>query len=151
MITYKVGDLLEVKKGILAHGCNTQGAMGSGVARLVKEKYPGAYASYVRDLDAGYGLGDVSFWSPLGLDDKSEFFIANALTQVNMGSDGKKYVSYDAVDRVFQTLTRAAQMGIYEIHIPKIGAGLGGGDWGVISAIIQHRCKDVNVIVWELP
>lgn len=34
--------------------------------------------------------------------------------------------------------------------MPKIGAGLGGGNWEVIEAIINHRLKDHNVTVWEL-
>jgi O-acetyl-ADP-ribose deacetylase (regulator of RNase III) len=51
----------------------------------------------------------------------------------------------------FQILNKVAEEGSYTIHIPRIGAGLGGGDWGVIETIINHRCKNVNVIVWDLP
>ena len=36
MIQYKKGDLLSVTKGIIAHGCNAQGVMGSGVALQIK-------------------------------------------------------------------------------------------------------------------
>ena len=35
--------------------------------------------------------------------------------------------------------------------MPLIGAGLGGGDWNVISAIIQSECKDVTPVVYYLP
>lgn len=151
MITYKVGDLLEVTDGILAHGCNMRGVMGSGVARQVKAKYPGAFVAYEQDLKSGYRLGGVSFWGPGDPDTPTRFLVGNCLTQENMGSDGRKYVSYDAVDLSFQILNRIAERGGYTIHIPRIGAGLGGGDWGVVEAIINHRCKNINVIVWDLP
>ena len=151
MITYKVGDLLDVTDGILAHGCNMRGVMGSGVARLVQAKYPEAFRQYITDLCNYFPLGGVSFWSPLGEDEPTRFLVANCLTQEKMGADGKKYVSYDAVDMSFQILNKVAEEGSYTIHIPRIGAGLGGGDWGVIEAIINHKCKNVDVIVWDLP
>ena len=151
MITYKVGDLLDVTDGILAHGCNMRGVMGSGVARLVQAKYPEAFRQYITDLCNYFPLGGVSFWSPLGEDEPTRFLVANCLTQEKMGADGKKYVSYDAVDMSFQILNKVAEEGSYTIHIPRIGAGLGGGDWGVIEAIIKKKKKNVDVIVWDLP
>ena len=131
MITYKVGDLLDVTDGILAHGCNMRGVMGSGVARLVQAKYPEAFHQYIKDLYNYFPLGGVSFWSPLGEDEPTRFLVANCLTQEKMGADGKKYVSYDAVDMSFQILNTVAVQGSYTIHVLRFGAGLGGGDWGV--------------------
>lgn len=46
MIEYKKGNLLDVTKGIIMHGCNCQGVMGSGVALAVKRKYPLAFDRY---------------------------------------------------------------------------------------------------------
>ena len=37
-----------------------------------------------------------------------------------------------------------------DLHIPKIGAGLAGGDRKVISGIIEEECKGFDVYVWEL-
>lgn len=147
-IAYKTGDLLSVKSGIIAHGCNMHGVMGSGVAKQIKAMYPEAFETYQADLLAGFPLGSVSIWSP----QKTgfvELLIANCLTQQDMGSDGKKYVSYDAVDSCFAALDVIAQKANMTINIPKIGAGLGGGDWGVIESIINHRCKVSDVMVWE--
>ena len=148
MITYKNGDLMQVKSGILAHGCNKHGVMGSGVAKLVKEMYPKAFRQYVTDLEDGFPLGSVSFWSPQETGNV-EFLIANCLTQENMGNDGKRYVSYDAIDCCFNILNIIAVKTGLGIHIPRIGAGLGGGDWATIESIINDRCKDVSVTVWD--
>ena len=45
-IIYKEGDLFESSYKILIHGCNDRGVMGSGVALIVREKYPKAYKTY---------------------------------------------------------------------------------------------------------
>ena len=147
-ISYKTGDLLSVKNGIVAHGCNMRGVMGSGVARQIKAMYPEAFDAYQADLLAGFPLGGVSVWSPQKTGAVS-LLIANCLTQQDMGSDGKKYVSYDAIDSCFIALDAIAQRANMTINIPKIGAGLGGGDWEVIKSIINYRCKASDVVVWE--
>jgi O-acetyl-ADP-ribose deacetylase (regulator of RNase III) len=36
------------------------------------------------------------------------------------------------------------------VAMPMIGAGLGGGNWKVIEAIINHRLKDFDVRVYHL-
>ncbi len=33
------GNLLEVKKGIIAHQCNCKGVMGAGIALQIKKKW----------------------------------------------------------------------------------------------------------------
>jgi O-acetyl-ADP-ribose deacetylase (regulator of RNase III) len=72
-------------------------------------------------------------------------------TQEFYGKDGKKYMSYEAF---FSSFLRVADH--YEestIVMPKIGAGLGGGDWNtiedIINIILENRPK-VDVIVFEL-
>ncbi len=162
MITYKKGDLLSVTEGIIAHGCNAQGVMGSGVAALVKAKYPIAFEQYVADLemlakDEAYmgmsPLGYVSFWSPTGLNvslTADSLLIANCITQNLFGRNGSKYVSYDAIHTCFTTLERIAVATDMTINIPRIGAGLGGGDWNVIEAVITSVCKKSKVICWDL-
>ncbi len=150
MITYRKGDLMQVKSGILAHGCNMHGVMGSGVAKLVKEMYPKAFERYRKDLTGGFPLGSVSVWSPQETG-TVEFLVASCLTQEDMGYDGKRYVSYDAIDSCFNILNIISIKAGLPIHIPRIGAGLGGGSWDVIAEIIRDRCEEVSVTVWDLP
>ena len=159
MIEYRKGDLMAVTSGIIAHGCNAQGVMGSGVAALVKAKYPIAFEQYVADLemltkDEAYmgmsPLGYVSFWSPTELITADSLLIANCITQNLFGRNGSKYVSYDAIHTCFTTLERIAVTTDMTINIPRIGAGLGGGDWNVIEAVITSVCKKSKVICWDL-
>lgn len=140
MITYKKGDLFSVKEGVIAHGCNAQGIMGSGVAIQVKRLYPEAYYDY---LDMPKTLGSVGY-TPV----TPTLSIANCITQEFYGRDpATKYVSYPAMIEVFRQLNMLHNT---PIHIPKIGAGLGGGDWEVIERIIKQNAPLADITVWTL-
>lgn len=153
MITYKRGNLLDVTEGIIVHGCNRQGVMGSGVAKAVKDKYPGAFYQYVKDLNdwrnVGYtGMGMISWYE---VNDKLR--IASGITQKTYGRSATfRFVSYDALDDVFKRVSAIAREEQVTVHIPLIGAGLGNGDWEVIETIISSHSYScgVPITVWEL-
>ena len=48
MINYLTKDITTVDRGIIAHGCNCQGVMGSGVARFLRDKYPQIFPEYAK-------------------------------------------------------------------------------------------------------
>lgn len=143
MITYKKGNLLDATEPYIAHGCNSYGVMGSGVALAIKTKWPKAYEEY-HDVseEEGLELGEIVAVSVDG-----EKTILNCITQKHYGRSGEKFVSYDAVDECMQKIAR---LGIDNIAMPKIGAGLGGGDWKVIEAIINSRLANKNVVIYEI-
>ena len=102
------GDLCDAnthQTNIIVHGCNAQGVMGSGVALAVKQRWPGAYEEYKKYVN-NIGVGKPEL---LGLvipysDTKNKILVANAITQLNFGKDGRKYVSYQAVYLAFNTI-----------------------------------------------
>lgn len=143
-IEYIEGDLFSTNCLHILHGCNAQGVMGSGVAKIVRDRYTAAYDFYVAKHAAdGLKLGDVQF---LPVNDK---IIINAITQEFYGRDGKLYVDYDAVATVMKTVNRVLKLAEYtKVAMPKIGAGLGGGDWNIIAAIIEQEMTDVSPIVY---
>ena len=143
IIEYRKGDLLTTDVRHIIHGCNAQGVMRSGVAKVIREKYPSAYQDY-HDKYNSYGLsiGDIV----ISVQDDGTI-IHNAITQKNYGRDNVVYVSYWAIAEVFRKID---SMPIKEIAMPKIGAGLAGGDWNVISAIIENTLTKTQPIVYEL-
>jgi O-acetyl-ADP-ribose deacetylase (regulator of RNase III) len=154
-IEYRKGDLFSYVPGyhtILAHGVNCQGVMGSGVAKTFKEKYPRAFDDYLHFLK---GYKDNYSYAPLGevcfTDGWPNLTLASMFTPEFYGKDGKKYMSYEAFFNSFRRV--ADHFEESTIVMPKIGAGLGGGDWdiieGLINIILETRPK-VNVIVFEL-
>lgn len=151
-IIYKRGDLLQCEEKYILHGCNAQGVMGSGVAKLIRAKYPSAYSVYLASKDkVEMKLGCVTYAEQ---DDGK--VILNAITQDRYGhqpSWGKTvYVSYDAVRDCMQRINWLAGKAIESVSIamPKIGSGLGGGDWNIISDIIETESVNFQAVVYEL-
>ena len=141
-ITYIKGDLFRTDHLAIAHGCNAQGVMGSGVAAIVRRDYPEAYNEYVRiHAEEGLFLGDIH---PVKSNGK---LIINAITQHLFGKNGSRFVNYEAVAQCAYKMNR---LQLEAIVMPKIGAGLGGGDWNVIEQIILSEMKNVLVYVYEL-
>jgi len=143
-IEYIKGDLLQTEVRHLIHGCNARGAMGSGVAKAIRDKYPQAYQDYSDTYD-NYGLDLGSIVVSVQDDGK---VIHNAITQKDYGRDPSRvYVSYWAIAEVFRKIN---QWGIKEIAMPKIGSGLANGDWNVIEAIIENTMIDTKPFVYVL-
>jgi O-acetyl-ADP-ribose deacetylase (regulator of RNase III) len=152
-IQTKVGNLLDVTSGHIVHGCNAQGVMGSGVALAVKEKYPEVFKDY-RDryenpTRFGLTLGEAYAVTIQG----TKLTVWNAITQEGFGR-GVRQVSYDAIQTCFAKIDNLAkQYADYfpaEIHIPAIGAGLGGGNWEIIREIIEQTVT-IPTTLWVLP
>lgn len=149
MIEYRKGDLLDVTSGIIIHGCNSHGVMGSGVALAVKNRYPGAYESYRDYIDMSKDDQDL-LGSVIVYEVNDDLLVANMITQKDFGTH-KRQVNYGAIARGFDDLEEFyANMPGLVFHFPKIGAGLGGGDWEVISEIIEHMCPNRRLVCWEL-
>ena len=143
-IEYVKGDLLQTEVKHLIHGCNSKGVMGSGVAKVLREKYPRAYQDY-NDSYNSYGLELGTIIVSVQDDGK---VIHNAITQKDYGRrDDRVYVSYWAIAEAFRKIN---SWGIKEIAMPKIGAGLANGDWNVISAIIENTLIDTKPFVYVL-
>lgn len=148
-IVTKTGNLLAVTKGHIVHGCNAMGVMGSGVALAVKNTYPKAFADYRKQYEGPDGLilGE-AYASQVSED----LILWNAITQANYGTH-KRQVDYEAVARVFEDIQLGVEdysdVIVPEIHIPMIGAGLGGGNWEIIREIIEQTVTS-PVTLWVL-
>ena len=60
MIHYVTGDLLGATQKVIIQGCNAQGVMGSGVAKVIRERWPEVFETYnLHYKTFGLKLGDV--------------------------------------------------------------------------------------------
>lgn len=143
-IEYRNGDLMKTPERFILHGCNAQGVMGSGVAKLIRAKYPKAYDDYRKHFEkTGLVLGEMIFSEQP--DGKT---IINAITQDTYGKTGI-HVSYDAINTIFHKLNKYLVEG-ETVAMPLIGAGLGGGDWDIIEAAIEEYSKTYQPVVYRL-
>lgn len=168
-IQEKQGDLLSVTSGILVHGCNCQGVMGSGIAKHVRSKWSDVYTAYTSHrAKVGLELGDiVAVGSQKLFGDKQlarhlhavtpqlpdEVVVVNAMTQFYYGADpGVVYVDYDAVFAAFARIRILARDSKLSVHFPLIGCGLANGDWNIVSKLIEQALgPDVEATLWTLP
>lgn len=148
MIIYKQGDLMSVNEGIIVHGCNARGSMGSGVALAVRYKYAEAFKLYRKQyLAQGLNLGEVVWcW-------QDDVFIANAITQETYGRDSSvRYVNYVAIATCFKEIFKEALTHNLVVNFPKIGAGLANGDWSIIEQLINDAdpSNEITKVCWVL-
>jgi len=137
------GDLFEHPEqyDIIVHGCNCFSTMGAGVAKLIKEKYPYAYlADKNSKLSPKDKLGKIVHTTGLTIP-----IIVNAYTQFQWR--GKNNVDYVAIRNCMKEIK--TQFSGKKIVMPKIGAGLAGGNWNTIRKIIEEELvnEDVTIII----
>lgn len=150
MIKYVKGDLFTTKADVIVHGCNCLHTMGAGVAAIVKRDYPEAYQadrkfSKFGDPDK---LGSYTKWSgPHVLYNNQIITIVNLYTQFFHDAALKPF-DYTAFVKGFKKVLE--DFPDAAIALPKIGAGLAGGDWKVIAAIINVLSDEKEILVYEL-
>lgn len=147
MIIQRNGDLLTSKADVIAHQCNAQGVMGSGVAKQIRDTYPTVYSIYRRDiLNGTLTLGHAHF-VPL----PTHQFIVNMVAQNNYGYDGRRYTSYDAFhDCLVEIASYMKLNNLTSIAFPyNVGCCRGGADWTIISTMIEVVLKDFNIEFWR--
>lgn len=145
------GDLVKMacagEFDVIVHGCNCFCTMGAGIAKSIKSIFPEAY---LRDLETPVGstekLGTIS-WAPINRDGL-DLIVVNGYTQYKFGKHGV-HVDYKAVQSVMNHVRK--EFGGRRIGYPKIGGGLGGGDWNIISEIIDETLKDEDhtLVEWS--
>lgn len=124
----------------MAHGCNCAGGFGSGVAGAVAKAWPSVKKAYhnLQEVD-GCQLG---FIQPIKVE---EGFVINMGTQQNYLPRGLRHVDYVALEKCLIKLKLLSDHYGWDIGIPMIGAGLGGGDWGLIESIIERSFPSIKV------
>lgn len=138
------GDVLAMENSIIVHGCNSLGVMGAGVALAVKKRYPEVFEEYTRYYTICKAEGfDLPLGTTINVKVGDNKFIVNAITQASLKRGDERVVSYDAIEMAFRQVVKLAnEEEIQRIAFPLIGAGLGGGNWNIISSIIDNTVPD---------
>ena len=133
---------------IVLNGANCFNTMGAGIAKQFKNKYPSVY-----EIDQKTKKGDKSKLGgyTLALIKTKTFHdvsIINAYTQYHYG--GGRCADYTAIRNVFNLVSQNFSKEI-RIGYPMIGAGLAGGDWQIISKIIDEELIgfDHSVVIYK--
>ena len=148
-VTFVKQDLTTSDANYICHQVNCRGAMNSGVAKAIREKWPivyGTYSEYYKKAMikeellgkilvvnlADYGPDS---WPPCPA-------IINMFAQESYGYDGKRYTSYDAFWSCLGHIREAVPKGSKIAFPYKIGCDRGGANWPVILTMILSVLED---------
>jgi len=140
------GDLIELAKqrrfDVIAHGCNCFCVMGAGIAKSIKENFPEAYREDQKTKKGDQKkLGTCNYVTT-----NTGLIVVNAYTQYDYSGKGPQ-VDYDAVATCMRWIKKEF-LG-KRIGLPRIGAGLAGGNWERIEKIINKELgrEDVTIVI----
>jgi O-acetyl-ADP-ribose deacetylase (regulator of RNase III) len=152
-LTYKVGDATQPSgdgKKMIVHCCNDVGAWGAGFVLALSARWPVVEAEYRRKGKwQRWSLGEVQTVSV-----EDDITVANLIGQHDVRHlFGRSPVRYDAIYDGLVFLSSYAGLDGHSIHMPRMGAGLAGGKWSIIEAIINETlvASGFDVTVYDLP
>jgi O-acetyl-ADP-ribose deacetylase (regulator of RNase III) len=133
------GDLIQLalsgKFDVIIHGCNCFCNMGAGIAGQIREVFPDAYLADTKTRSGDKNkLGHYS--QATSRIEGKPLTIINGYTQYHYAGSAV-LVDYDAIASMFSLIK--IDFAGKKIGYPRIGAGLAGGDWKRIKAIIDHQ------------
>lgn len=135
MIEEIKGDVFKAKEQILIHGCNCHNAMGAGIAKTIREVYPGAWLVDQKTLWGDKNkLGSYTFWSGKHFCYNQDITVINLYSQYDYGHR-HRYADYDAIRKGLEKVESVYRGSSFAM--PRIGAGLARGDWATIKKIIE--------------
>jgi O-acetyl-ADP-ribose deacetylase (regulator of RNase III) len=140
---------------VIAHVCNDAGGWGRGFVVALSNRWPEPekrYRDYHRvTVNRGISM-KLGFTDLVPVD--LGLYVVNMIAQRGIRRHGDQCaVDYAALRECLDTLGQGAVNLGATVHMPRIGTGLGGGDWAVIEPMIQELVVDrgVSVTVYDLP
>lgn len=134
---------------IIVHGCNCQNTMGSGIAKVFRERWPEVYEA---DCEATKlwkipeaKLGNFSIAYVLRKNNKP-LGIVNAYTQINYLPRGIDHFEYESFYLILRKLEAIAARTKINFGFPYIGMGLAGGDPFKIIPMLEVFAIKLDVI-----
>lgn len=137
------GDLFtDNKADMLVHCISRDAAMGAGIAKIFRSKYPDMKKHI---LDIKPNIGDAVNY----FDRENKRYIANLITKEKFFNKP----TYNTFEQAIKSLKQLAiDKGVAHIAMPKIGAGLDRLNWEKNREIIQEVFKnvDIEIVVYIL-
>jgi len=142
VIHHCVGNVTELEPShlapiIIAHVVNDRGGWGAGFVMALSRKWAEperAYRAWGSKM-GGYRLGSIQV-VPVA----PNLYVANMVAQAGYASrQDPQPFRMVAAEECLKRLNTVAEALQATVHLPRIGAGLGGADWGEVEALL-HAC-----------
>jgi O-acetyl-ADP-ribose deacetylase (regulator of RNase III) len=151
VIRYVTGDATAPisKPAIICHIVNDEGAWGAGFVMALSKRWPDAERHYrawaASKTDLRFALGITYFVRV-----EEDISIAHMCAQHAFGEDGEPPIRYEALERCLDRVALTAEATGKSVHMPRIGCGLAGGDWGHVGALVERTMGNLDVTVYDL-
>lgn len=136
----------------IAQGCNCLAQQGAGIAGDFR-KFPEIYQAdkkFSNEFDFEFTRDKLGLLSDAHVQGESTITVYNCYTQDKYYPRDIRNCNYAAIGSVFLELNQIVRKTKSKtLYIPYIGAGLAGGDWDIISCIINDATPDINVVLIE--
>lgn len=157
------GNLIKLSRvgvfDVVTHGCNCFCTMGAGIAPQMAKEFGCDKFKMEQEKPGNFNkLGQIDYeklywedekrWTPYpdegGQWTTHSLYVVNSYTQYHYNANSKP-LDYDALTLCLRKINH--QFAGKRVGLPKIGAGLAGGDWERIKNIIQTELADCDVTV----
>lgn len=138
---------------VICHICNDSGGWGRGFVLAVSRRWPQPEADY-RDWYRGRGRNDFGLGRIRLIEVGPSLWVANMVAQAGVRATAAgPPIRYEALEACLGLLAQECLGHGASVHMPRIGAGLAGGDWGVIEEIVRRQLvgPGIRVTVYDLP
>lgn len=134
------GDLLA--RRVIGHGVNAKGVMNAGLAKQVRQKYPGNFQHY-KSLVGVHLLfpGRVYAWRE---PKERGAIVFNLVTQFEPGPEATLWIVRSTMMHLPAEMRR---MKVRHIYLPRLGCGIGGLQWKDVRKVIREAARDINITV----
>lgn len=129
----------------IAHVCNCQGVMGSGIAQSIKMRYPSAYQAYRRfeEVNSGLRLGTISH-----AEVKPGKHVFNLHAQQFYGTD-KRYLDYEGLYVSLERMRSCMKVSKARVlGVPyNMGCDRAGGHWAIVESMLNVVFEDCPILI----
>lgn len=122
---------------------------GAGFARAVRGTWPNAQREFTKWVltSKEFRLGSTNF-----IRLRDDLILASLVAQRGYGESDKPRIRYAALEQALSIVGEAAKQWSASVHMPRIGTGQAGGDWGIVYEILQHTlsARGVDTTIYDL-
>lgn len=151
MLNYVNGDATRPAgkgKKLVVHVCNDLGLWGRGFVLAISRRWSAPEESYRRwhgSRDGSFGLGRIQV-----VQVEDDLYVVNMVAQSGIagrrgGPEVGPPIQYADLKVCLTSVANLAKTLGASVHMPRIGAGLGGGDWSVVEKIITECLVNAGV------
>jgi len=153
-IRYLVGDATDPKgtgQKIIAHIANDKSAnLGRGFGYAITQKWPNityAIKQWMAEQEGGLELGKYHLVKVT-----EDISVFTMIAQHGFGPSRNPRIRYHALSNCLFALSEIAKKSSASVHMPRIGTGYAGGNWDIISELINETLiqDGIEVTVYDL-